>query len=374
MEYPELADYLCKKALEKYGSKIGIVAVYGSFVTGTQTSYSDLDLYAILDSGTKSRPKWSFIYNGIPVDFWSMSWKDAEQLAEGGEDHVWSVSASLFHNNKVLHSRSPEDLRRFEEIKAKTSVTQEEHLKIILDIFSRLFIYPEIVKRAGMQNDLLSARWAGWNLINSSIEIITRINNNYLTKNWGSNLHQVLDLPLLPKDFSEYVQHLTTSDNIDVILLNSVQFLESLDQIISRFQKKMIVERYDITENFADDFIGITEYIGKILSACQEKNIHKASFAASELQIWIAEILNKSKYPQYVNTYKYNLYQEVNSEYKRLQFPDLSEHISKPDFGGLKTATEKLEVMLKDMSRQYGVRNREFFSKEEIGNYFDNLA
>ncbi|MFW9853516.1 MAG: nucleotidyltransferase domain-containing protein [Candidatus Thorarchaeota archaeon] len=374
MEYPELADYLCKKALKKYRNEIGIVAVYGSFVTGTQTPYSDLDLYAILDSGTKSRPKWSFIYNGVPVDFWSMSWKDAEQLAEGGEDHVWSVSASLFHNNRVLYSRSSEDLRRFEQIKAKTSVTQEKHLKIILDIFSRLFIYPEIVKRAGMQNDLLSARWAGWNLVNSSIEIITRINSNFLTKNWGSNLHQVLDLPRLPKDFPEYVQHLTTSDNIDVILMNSVQFLESLDRFISRFQKKLIVASYDFTARFADHFISIKEYIGKILSACQEKNIHKASFAASELQIWIAEILNSSKYPQYVNTYKYNLYQEVNSEYKRLQFPDLSKYISTRNFVGLRSATEKLEAMLKDISRQYGVKNREFISKEEIRDYFDNLA
>ena len=109
-----VSDYITKK----YKGKIAIVALYGSNVLGTQSKFSDVDMFAITDDDTQEFEKY-FIYNDHPVDLWSMSWDKAEKIAKGeNQQSPWCVAASLFIHNNILYSRSKEDSEKFSNLRA----------------------------------------------------------------------------------------------------------------------------------------------------------------------------------------------------------------------------------------------------------------
>ena len=106
----ELAEYIATHAVKNYPNQIAIIAMYGSVAISTQTDYSDLDMYVIIDKEGPNKPliNWSFIFQDRAIDLWSMDWKDAEEFALGKKDHfkVWCVAASLFINCKKVFMRN----------------------------------------------------------------------------------------------------------------------------------------------------------------------------------------------------------------------------------------------------------------------------
>ncbi len=368
----QIAEYLAQQATELFPKKIALIAVYGSYSFGTPNENSDLDMYAIVDNEDDTTLPWSFIFNGVPIDLWKMNWTKARNLAAGlPNKKIWSVAASIFINNKILYIRSEQDRIQFKQIQKTIVRTEKEHLDTAIEIFSQLFSYVNMMKQANRSLDVLSARWASWNLINSVVEILARINGQYLTQNWGSNISQIHKFEIKPKGISDTIHVLATSPEIDVLITKSNELIEAIEQIIRDKQQTIEILKYNLPEKLPDDFISIKEYIGKIKAAIKEKDIIKASYAATELQIWLAELMEKEKMSKHINCNQINLYKEFCSQYQKLGFPSLDKAISTQNFQQINHEIYLLEKLLNQFSHQQGIKLRYFSQLDEIQKYIE---
>jgi hypothetical protein len=330
-----VSDYISSK----YPEKIAIIVIYGSIYLGTESKHSDLDMFAITDEDTQEYDI-SFIYKNHPVDLWSMSWKKAYRIARGDDPNSpWCVGASLFVHYEILYSRSQKDLERFltlRKIVEQTQNTRKKNLERVLDHFDSLYSF-EKIKLAKEKDDLLSARWAAWGLIINVTNKLSWLNNEFFTKNWGSNFQQVVNLSLKPKNLEELVNKLSCSDDYDELLSAGRELVANMRNLVRDQQKLMNVGSVELNKN---DYIHMKEYFNKIYSACDKKDILAASYAATELQIWISEVIASFNG---LSAFDFNLFQELREHYDNLQLLDLTSLISKKDYTGLYTAVKELE-------------------------------
>jgi hypothetical protein len=264
-----------------------------------------------------------------------MDWKSAEKMASGEENFtdIWCNAASLFVNNSLLYSRSKDDLERFNSLKNKVEEAGKDRdgkISHVVNSFNKLFDI-ERIGFAKEQEDLLYARWVAWGLLNNLASLLSWINGKYYTKNWGSSMEQILALPLLPEGLKKLVDVLVSSDDYDEMLEAGRKIVRRTRELVREEQKK-IKPKFD---NTSEVFVHIKEYLNKIYAACEREDIYLASYAATELQIWITEMFAISE-GKHADTF--NVSKEIGSYYAQL-LPDLTSFITKKDFAGLKAAT-----------------------------------
>lgn len=209
MKLLDLAILLKDQVVELFPKKVAIIVLYGSVAQRTENKFSDLDMYAIVDEQKDTSLPWEFIYHDHTVDFWKMNWQQAEMMASGKKaGSPWTVAAALFTNGKILYTRSDSDKVRFNSLTTKTQRTERENLSQIITGFNYGYSHLEEINLAKRMNDLLSARWAAWQLINKGVISLSLLNNAYVTKNWGSNLQEVLQFPIIPPNLREVVDRI----------------------------------------------------------------------------------------------------------------------------------------------------------------------
>ncbi|MHA1169415.1 MAG: hypothetical protein ACTSRU_16430 [Candidatus Hodarchaeales archaeon] len=377
MDLLELADFLKDKAVEHFSDQIGIIVVYGSCAVNNMTDYSDLDMYIIVDDQASIDLSWSFVYKNTAVDAWTMDWKTAEKIASGlSPGNPWSVASALFCNSKIIYSRSESDRVRFEELKQLTHVSVDAHVKSVISNFNTIHGLVELIQLAKKNSDLPSARWAAWNIINSTVDHISRLNGTPLTKNWGSNIAQVSKFPLLPVDFLKAITILCTSPDHDELIGTSQELIENTRELIRAVSKRTKGKpRSEIASTFEETYTGMKEYQNKILSACASKDILLASYAATELQLWIAEemVFTGAKIPADGNeSYLINPFCELKDEYARMGFPELSTFITNADFSGLEKAVRKIDEIIKNICQTKGIVLPLAENREEIEKYISS--
>ena len=100
-----VAEILVSHAVRVHGEDVAIIACYGSRAKGTASASSDLDIFYIPDDGKAGALSSQFVLDGLPYDFWPVSWGLAEAIADARSSRPWAVSASLIADAKVLHQR-----------------------------------------------------------------------------------------------------------------------------------------------------------------------------------------------------------------------------------------------------------------------------
>ncbi|MFX0122708.1 MAG: hypothetical protein ACFFAE_03665 [Candidatus Hodarchaeota archaeon] len=368
----ELAECLKNQAVKNNPDKIAIIILYGSTVQEKDDKFSDLDMYAIVDNKEYTDLPWEFIFQNHTVDFWKMDWNQAELMALGMQNESpWAVSAALFVNGKVLFSRSESDKIRFSSLLAKTQRTEEENLKQIISDFNSGYSHIEEIRIAEKTNDLLSARWAAWQLINKSVRNLSLVNNSYLMKNWGSNLHEVFQFPILPHNYSSFVTSLSTTNNFDEMVILGRELINGMRKLVLEKQHNFVKDH--VTErNTCKNYISMKAYINKILSACHKKDILAVSYAATELQIWIAEELAQYEGDLVVNVDNFNFFKEIKTFYHQLMLPNLMEGISKRDFQKIEKNTNELDFRLQEFCKNRNPKIIRLDDIEEVKKYLNN--
>ncbi|MFX1283653.1 MAG: hypothetical protein ACFFB5_08360 [Promethearchaeota archaeon] len=371
MKLIELAGFLKDQAVKLFPNEIAIVVLYGSTAQAIDNEFSDLDMFAIVDSQKESNLPWEFMFQGHTVDFWKMDWKQAELIASGMQNSSpWAVSAALFNNSKVLYTRSSSDETRFNSLVEKTKRNEEENFKQIVKNFNSGYSHLEEIILAKKNNDLLSARWAIWQLINKSVKNLSLINNSFLTKNWGSNLHEVFHFPILPANYSKLVTNLSTTKNFDEMITLGRELLHNLRQLVLKKQQELIIKA-NKKKAFCNNYISMKAYINKILSACHKRDILAVCYAATELQIWIAEELAQYEGKLIVNVDSFNFFEEIKAYYNQLRLPDLMEDINRNNFQEILKKTNELDLRLQEYCRMQNMRIPSFTDLEEIAVYLE---
>ena len=374
MDFLKLAHRLKEKVLKDRPENIAIIAIYGSYAWGKPTNLSDLDMYAIIDKNT---PKVSenFIYNGRSVDLWSMTWNDACKMARNElKENPWCVGAYLFTGSNIIYSRSSKDLERFNKLKEETILGDESIIKGLQSLFKDLLFFTKRIEGFIPEDDLLTQRWVVWNYINTTVNIISLLNKRYLKSNWGSNIKELTEnLKFYPEKYQEKIVLLSHSHDKRIIIntLNDLsRDIENLIQTKISFMKPDREEK--LKERLAEEYIGIIEYVNKAKTACHEKNFIKVSYAITELQAWLNELVALIKLKERKNLTIFDHARDTNELYlNQYNLPDFVSSVSNKDFERISEDIRSFEKKIKEIFTSLNISVKEFQNREELTKYLD---
>jgi len=320
----DVADVLVQHAVRKHGDEIGIIAYYGSHATGTATDRSDLDLFYTPDDIASTMDLYaSFVLDGRPYEFWPISWQRLGRMASAEE--YWAVSAGLIASAKVLYHRSEGDLERFEALRSKVGDLQTPERRPEM-VGRALASYPSVLNSLGKlrlevrSSHLPGVRWAGWEVVTSSVECLALVNQTYFNKGWGSNHEEVLRLRERPEGLEGLIEAITTSDDVGSVLAASEELAYGTREILLRAQRE-VSKGETVGAVFRDYYPGIREYVNKIVSAVEDGRPMAAKYAAARIQAECGGMLSRALTG--VENGAFNLYSEYHEAYMERGFPDL---------------------------------------------------
>ena len=203
------AEILVSHAVRVHKDEIAIIAYYGSHAKGLASETSDLDIFYIPDDGDVDSLCTQFVLDGLPYDFWPVSWGLAEDIANARRS--WGVAASLIADARVLYHRSQSDLDRFNGLKKRIEelMSPDERKTMVeraLEEFKDTLFQLGQVRLAISTGDTEGMRWACLKFVNIAINCLALINQRYFSKGWGDNMAEVLELPQKPDGLEDTVK------------------------------------------------------------------------------------------------------------------------------------------------------------------------
>jgi len=352
----KIAEILVSHAVQVHGEKVAIIACYGSYAKGLASPTSDLDIFYIPDEGKAESLSSQFVLDGLPYDFWPVSWELAEDIANAKSERPWAVSASLIADAKVLYHRSQEDLDRFNALKARIAeLTKPESRSIMvgraLDEFRTTLFQLGQMRLAAASGDVAGMHWAGWKFTGSAVNCLALVNQTYFTRGWGANLSQVLQMPRKPADLEDTLRGILAPEEPESVLERAARLATEVRGILLAAQASL--SETSAARDVFKDFFFVVEYVGKVLSACERMDVLAAGSAAFHLQEEICQLMNKVERGFYGADF--NLLGEYTGAYEKAGFPDLLEFASRGDLAALATQARKLDEKVRAWFERHAV-------------------
>ena len=346
----KVADILVKYASATHKDDIALIVYSGSYAREQASPTSDLDIFYIPDDGQAQSLSSQFVLDGLPYDFWPMPWSFVEAIAEARGERPWAVAAALIADARVLYSRSPQDLARFNELQQRIadSIKPESHkfmLERALDAFKTTLFQLGQLRLAVSADDIKGVYWAAWNFANSVVNALALANQTYFTKGWGANFSQLGRLTRKPADLEELLTTIVFSSDVDTVLETADRLAHETRQCLVDAQAA-IAQPVSPAELFTDFYPFVFEYVQKVLTACAGADKMAAAYAACQLQVEICQYLNQVE-PGFYGS-EFNLLGEYSSAYTQAGFPDLLESAST---GDLKELARRATVLDRAISR-----------------------
>jgi len=369
----EIADILVSHAVRAHGDDIAIIAYYGSYARDVASSTSDLDLFYIPDEGKARALCSQFVIDGLPYDFWPVSWKLAEDIANARSKRPWAVSASLIADAKVLYHRSQPDLDRFNGLQARIAeLTRPESRAIMvekgLEAFKETLFQLGQIRLALDGDDAAGTRWAGQQFVNSAANCLALVNQMYFTKGLGANLHQILELEQKPNGLEDMIRAIVLSQDTDSMLGAADRLAKEVRDILLAAQASISAPS-DAKEVFKDFYFYIVEYGHKVLSACENADVMAAGFAAFQMQEQICQLMNKVDKGFW--SADFNLLGEYAGAYERAGFPDLLEPASQGDLVALAKRVRRLDERAREWFESHSIALNVLSGKEELRRFLN---
>ena len=351
----DVASILVSHAVKTHRQDIAIIAYYGSHATGSASPNADLDMFYIPDEGKASTLSSQFVFDGLPYDFWPVSWQLAERIA--GARHHWAVAASMIAHAQVLYHRSQQDLDRFVALKKTIEdLTAPEGRETMvgraLDEFRTTLFQLGQVRLAASIRDRASLSWAVRKFVNSALNCLALVNQTYFTKGWGANMPQVLQLPKRPAALETLVESILSPNDPDMVTALAERLAGEV-RVLLLHEQASLGRPVEVQLAFKDFYFFIVEYVNKVLSACERRDTLAASYAAFMLQEEISRLLDRVE--RGFEGTDFNLLGEYGKSYASAGLPDLLEPACKGDLAELARRAQSLQHMAGEWLRGHSV-------------------
>jgi len=370
----EIAEILVSHAVRVHGEEIAIIAYYGSHAKGLASPTSDLDIFYIPDAGKAKSLCSQFVLDGLPYDFWPVSWELAEDIANARSNRPWAVSASLIADAKVLYHRSQEDLDRFNALKARIAELAQPPSRGImvgraLDEFKTTLFQLGQMRLAATGGDMAGMHWAGLKFASSAVNCLALVNQTWFTKGWGANLPQILAMRHKPAGLEDTLKGIMASGPPDDILEQADRLAHEVRGILLAAQASL-AETSAARDVFKDFYFFVVEYVSKVLAACERVDVMAARSAAFHLQEEICQLMHKVEHGFYGTDF--NLLGEYAGAYEKAGFPNLLESASQGDLAALARQARQLDARVREWFERHSIELNVLADKEALRRFLNH--
>ena len=305
------AQLLIDRALETYPEEIDIIAYYGSYAQGRATATSDLDFFYIPADGKNPPVGHTILVNGILFDFWAIGWDTLEGFATG-QVRGWSFAPALVHHAKILHARGEAQAARFAALQQKVLELQSpqarpQMIRRALEAFPKALAHLGNLRLAVAAGDIADIRYAGWQVILSTIECLALANQVFFDRGWNGMLEQLSRLHVQPDGLEAAIVTISTSADPAQIASSAERLVLGTRQILRDLQQTLPAQAA-IGEIFESSYPEIKDGIRKVLKACERQQPVAASAAAWAIQSELSFMLSDLEHP---GSQPFNRYSEV---------------------------------------------------------------
>ena len=353
----KVADILISHVRQIHGEDIALVAYYGSHAIGKATPTSDLDLFFVPESREAESAFVTFVLDDLPYDFGPKPWRVLENIANAKPGYDWVVSASQIADAKILYSRSPADLARFEALRERIAgLTRPEGRAFMVE--RALDEFQAVLSRLGQMrlalacNDLPGLHLAGWQFTCSVANCLALVNQTYFAKSWGANIPYLLELSHKPADLEALLNGILLPQSPEQEMEHADRLAVELRAVLLEAQES-IAEPCEPKEVFHDFYFDVHEYKAKVLSACRRGDAFTAGAAAFALQKYLCELMNKVERGFYGEDF--NLLGEYGAGYLAAGFPDLTAAVARGDLAALASLVQQLDDRIREWSPAHEV-------------------
>ena len=322
MNIYKIAELFIEKIRRDYQNDISLVVVMGSYVYNDTHDKSDLDLYFVPKTKRGYNLGFTFILNDIGFDLWPISWERLARIASHDERIT-----SIITEGKVLYYSSAEDLKRFDELKAKALDTTDKSLftKKSKEVFSKSY---ELIYRIQEAKNLGQLRRYGIQFINNIGYALALLNGTTIKRGRSKLKQELLSNQLVPENFSSLYDTLFLSTDVESIKHDLMELMKNTEELIeselARYRNRNSAS--DVLSGFFEELI--SSY-NKIEHAYEIDDPVTCLFAGCEIQNEIDDILQYADlenpdFPDIAMSYDpENLQQIVNvSQAHKKQFTD----------------------------------------------------
>lgn len=276
------AELLIDKIKKDYKDDIALVVIMGSYIYGETHSRSDLDMYYVPKTKRGRDLGFTFIIDNIGFDYWPISWERLERIASHDERIT-----SIITEGKILYYSSEEDIEKFNQIKQKALDTSDRK-KFIQKASDKLDeVYKHYFKLINSKT-FAECRIHAINIIFSLTYAISLLNGDTIKRGRKKLKQEILNMPLVPNNFSELYDTVFISNDIN-------QIKASYEKLISNTEILILKEKIDEPISFKENLKGFYEelinFYNKIYHACEINDSVTALFASVEITHEIEQIL-----------------------------------------------------------------------------------
>ncbi len=371
-----VARILVDHAVAHYGDQVALIIAYGSRVTGQAVPGSDLDLCYIADDGTAATLSSQFVLDGLPYDFWPLSWASAEAIATATSNRPWAFSASLIARAQVLHHRSQADLDRFtalqDRVEELTRPESRDHmLRGAVKQFTHVLTELGGMRLAHGEGDTAERYAAGWRLVTRALDCLARINQTYFTGGLGKCLPQALAMRRRPEGLETMLRGTTVSASAESALDHAERLVAGVRAELVAAQAGM-AKPAEPAEVFADFFFFVAEHAGKVQRACERGDAWAAGEAACALQGELSEML--AAVHRGACDGACNLLGDHRAAWEGTRLPDLLEPAARGDLEALAVRTGELQERFGKWLESHGVPLGVLRSEDELREFLAKRA
>ncbi|WP_241674498.1 nucleotidyltransferase domain-containing protein [Paenibacillus luteus] len=362
----EVAHTLVEHIQNQCPEDIAVIAYYGSYADGTATKRSDLDFFFIPATTVGYQASLQFVLDGISFDFWPISWERAERMATFEEPKT-----TIIANSKLLYVRSDEDQARFMALREKTRLESQQGMKLIGKAEAEVrdaYVHLHKMNQWQDSTPIGAYRMEAYEVLTKLLQSLALLNRTYLTKGWGKNQEQIMQLALKPAQLEPLMKQIMTAASPIELRAACGQLAQEIVALLSD-QRAAYRQPASYAERLPGFYEEIKGVLDKVLTACENRDYDLAFFAAAGAQAEIAHALYFGEHGFWPG-----LSEDVHMSYNKLGLPDLVALLDPDNYMPLYEAVERLIQFLVSHLKANGVVINQFDGIVQLKQFLQHKA
>jgi len=345
----EVGSLIVEQAKKKLGDNLALVVYYGSQIRGDAKPDSDLDMFYVPVQETG--PHLTILFEDKCFDLYPVSWERLNERANY-DDYL----TSCVHFSRVVYSRSPEDLERFQKLKDRIVELQKPEFKSHMvakaqGIFQKASYHYFLIGLID-HGDLTATKMQAWEIVKILVHSIAVLNQTVCPGSPGASLKVISELPICPANLIDAAERIIHSHDPDEISSECFGLMKRLRVLLIEEHAK-IQTGATFQEVFTSAYPEIREQFVKIARACSNRDSLRAFSASVQIQHGIAIFLGRAS--DGIQYTRFHHYGEFKPAYESHKLPNLLESIERDDFESLEEDVNELDKGIQSLLQDQSV-------------------